>query len=125
MLDGVTNGLRIVQKLGLEKFDNIAIQKVLNTAQSMFIITVNSRYTNLAITYSKIKKVKGTTFLQVNQHGESIETKNLKLTPPVDLYTSKISTSLKSIFIFRDIAGEPFMDDKMYEETKIKDWKKI
>jgi len=125
MKDGVTNGIYIIRKLGLEKFNNILIQKVLNTAQSIFIITVNSRYPNLFLTYSKIKQIKSSLFLQVNQHGESINTKDLKLTPPVDLYNAKISTSLRSTFIFRDIAGEQLMDEKMYENNIINKFKRL
>jgi len=112
------DGALLKKNLGLNNFKYIWVQKVINNAQPIFIITIDSRYPNNYLSPSKVKKVHSTKIKVVKKAGDVVVDKDFKLSPPLELEFAHISLTSNSIIIFRDIAGEYFRDEKMFESLE-------
>ena len=113
----MTEGQLLKQSLGLYNFKKAYIQKAFDTSPPVYIITVDSRHDGLPITWSRIKKFR-TTLLAKTTNG-NMEIKQTKLTPPIELDDFTPLIPLRSLILFRDIAGEYLMKDGMYESVKV------
>lgn len=108
-------GLQLKKDLGLELFQNVVIQKAINFPIPLYVVTYNSRYPERAIFYSKVKAIKTSLITKLKQYGVANKFKELRLTPPIDLnyFNSRLRTN--SMIFCRDMCGEQFRDDKMFQ----------
>lgn len=112
-----TAGEELKSQLGLDKFQNIYIQKVINSSLPVYIITVDSRRPTLHLTNSKLKSVQSTYLRRYLDRGGSVTLNDFKLSPSFDLesYTGIIPS--RSIIIFRDLGGEYRRNPMFYNES--------
>jgi len=108
-------GKQLQHDLGLSKFKNVWIQKVLNVPMSIFIITFNSRYSNVDFGSARVRKVKSTQLKKVRQLGVHTIEDKLRMTPPLRLSSVSIRPRNGSLLILRDIAGEYLRNKKIFE----------
>jgi len=114
----LTAGKILIRDLGLEKFGkNIFIQKVIGSALPIYIITYNSKYPNVALSASKVKKLKFTWIGKIKRKAIHTYVKPVKLTPPLYLDSAMVTMTSGSLVIFRDLAGEYLRNYKMFSYT--------
>lgn len=113
-----TAGQTLIDDLGLTKFhNNIFVQKVMGIAQNIFIVTYNSRYPNVALSATRVKKLKFTWLGRSKRKGVHTYIKPAKLTPPLYLKSAMINMTTGSLVIMRDIAGFYLENPKMFAYT--------
>lgn len=117
----MTKGLVLKQKLGLDNFENCMIQKIINFPIPFFIITIDSKYPNKYMTYSRLKSIDSTKLIKLKYRPDTLlqnmdfsEVK-LKLTPPLNIDEFNASIITGSILMIRDLAGEYYRRDNMFE----------
>ncbi len=116
----MTGGRQLQIDLGLKNFgDNAFIQKVINSALPIYIITYNSRYPKVHLSALRVKKIKSTWMGKIKRNGVHVHLKNIKLTPPLILNSSLIHMVTGSIVIMRDIAGEYLRQPRVFECVEI------
>jgi len=109
-------GLHIKKDLGLELFQNVVIQKAINFPIPLYVVTYNSRYPERAIFYSKVRSIKTSFLTKLKQYGIDNKFKHVRLTPPIDLtYFNNARPRSGAYFYVRDMAGETFRDEKMFQ----------
>lgn len=112
----MTQGEQMQADLGLKNFgDNVFIQKVINSALPIYIITYNSRYPKVHLSALRVKKIKSTWMGKIKRNGVHVHLKNIKLTPPLILNSSLTHMVTGSIVVMRDIAGEFMRQPKVFE----------
>jgi hypothetical protein len=112
----MTQGEQLLADIGLEKYgDNVYIQKVLGYSIHIYLITFFSRYPNLNLGVSRVKKIKSTWIGKIKRKGIHVHLGKVKLTPPLVLKHALIQPTTGSIFIIRDISGEWYRDRKVFE----------
>jgi len=116
----LTTGERLRRDLGLEKFNHAYIQKVINFPKDIYIITVDSRYPSVFISYSRIRKIKSAFIGELLKRGKDFSIQEFKLTPPVRLQDYIGGITRSSVLFFRDLAGEHYMNKNLYEDIKDK-----
>ena len=115
-----TKGELLKRELGLENIESVVIQKVLGIAQSVYVVTYDSRRPTLFISNSKLRKLKSSKLKFLYQYGIGFDTESVTLSPAFDiLYKSVVLTS-NTIIIQRDLAGELYYDRDLVESKKYK-----
>ncbi len=112
-----TRGRQLKKDLGLGKFKYAYIQKIINMAQDVYVVSVDSRYPNVFFGFTKLKKVKSTTISRVKRKPFGYDFKRYSLTPPILLDDFKGDISGNAMVIRQDITGDYFMKDNMYESV--------
>jgi hypothetical protein len=119
-------GEQLIDKFSLNKFKIVLIQKVINSTANIYVITVDSRNKTQSIPYKKVKSSLTSSFKRVQKTKpmvvsfspfilqNTVYTEDVKLTPPTDLRSFHGPLMRGSIFIFRDLIGENFVDKKNY-----------
>lgn len=115
----MTSGEKLIIELGLEKFNNIYIEKSISFTPAIFIITVDSRHDGRPITTSMVRKVDTSVIYKVLS-GFKTEIEKLKFTPLIPLRDYDGTLHTRSIILFRDLAGEFMQKDSLYESQGIK-----
>ena len=116
----MTTGENLKIELGLSKFPYVMIEKIIDFPYQFFIITLDSRRPSVYLSYSKIKKIQSTSLDKFSVGGEHYNFKKFKKTPPLEIENFNGSISSRGLVFIRDIAGEYFMNDKMYESKNNK-----
>jgi hypothetical protein len=112
-------GKDLIKQLGLSKFSNISIQKIIGISIPIYIITFDSRYNRRFLTYSRLNNIKSTSIKKIKSFSNDIlQLKNVKLSPPANLYNIDLDISPSTILLLRDIAGEYFRTKKIFENKK-------
>lgn len=112
-----TQGRQLKRDLGLENFKYAYIQKIIDMAQNVYIVSVDSRYPNVFFGFTKLKKIKSVTIQKTKRTPFEYKFKNYKLTPPILLDEFKGDISSNAMIIRQDLTGDYFMNDKMYESV--------
>lgn len=118
LLDDRTPGKRLQDQLGLGKFENVVIQKVINFSIPTFIITVDSRRPSVFISRSKLKKSLTSQLKTASFKAMHPQITKFTMTPPVRLDTFGGRMSSRSIIMVRDLVGDYFVDRNMYESIR-------
>lgn len=110
-----TTGELLKNAFGISKFKHIYIQKIIDMPQNVYVITINSRFPDIHIPINKINKLKSNKFQKLRVTPGNIQAKSFKLTPPINLndFVGRITSN--AIIIFRDIAGELYMNKNLYD----------
>jgi len=117
----MTTGEKLKQDLGLEKFEYVIIQKVIDFPIPFFIVTVDSRRPSVFISYQKVKNLKSSFIKKMKFNGKKFNFFKYKLTPPLNIEEFTGIFSSEGIILVRDIAGEYFMNIELYEsKMKVK-----
>ena len=105
------SGTRLKDVLGLTGFKYVWVRKILNMPMPIYVVIYNSRYPDIFIPLSKIKKLKAFSIERLRRKGGEEYMKDFVYTQPVKIeqYNKKISA--RSIFIKYDFAGEYFHKD--------------
>ena len=105
------SGTRLKDVLGLTRFKYVWVRKILNMPMPIYVVIYNSRYPDIFIPISKVKKLKAFSIERFNRRGGKGYMKAFIYTQPVKIeqYNKKISS--KSIFLKYDFAGEYFHKD--------------
>ena len=118
----MTRGEALKKSLGLQKFTYITIQKVINAAIPIFVLTMDSRHPTVYISYSKILKIKSMTIQKILAfHPNTLtsdadfKVKKVKMTPPMDLESFDRIIPQRSIIFCRDLSGEWYKNRSLYE----------
>lgn len=101
--------------LGISKFNQSYIQRVINSPINIFIITVDSKYPERFITYSRLKNSKVNDMVKVKANWKEKGFDDLRLTPPILLEEFKDIIPANSLLIRRDLCGEYYMNDELYD----------
>ena len=110
-------GRQLQVDLGLAKFKKVFIQKVLGQSLPIYVITFNSRYPNVTLSATRVKKLKFTWIAKAKRSGLHTRIKPVKLTPPLYLESAMIRMTSNSIIVFRDLAGEYLRQPRMFAYT--------
>ena len=113
----LTKGRQLKSDLGLDKFKYAYIQKIIDMAQDVYIITVDSRYPNVFFGRSKLNKIDNVSILKTKMTPFGYVFKDYKLTPGILLDDFKGNISSNAMIIRQDLTGDYFMNDKMYESV--------
>jgi len=120
-----TKGQILIDDLGLSKFKHLFVQKVMGIAVPIYIITLNSKYPNIELSASRVKKLKFAWLGKAKKKGVHTYVAPIKLTPPLYLDSAMIHMSSGSLVFIRDIAGEYLRQPKMFAYTDYKMNKKV
>lgn len=119
-----TTGEKLIEELNLSNFRYPWIMKIIGLSVDIFVIVVDSRYPTLYLSLKKVKNLHSTILRKAKDKGTYIDLKKFKYTPPILLDEFDGNISGTSIIIRVDIAGEMFMNKKIYESyIKINDKK--
>ena len=110
-----SKGRQLKTDLGLDKFKYAYIQKIIDMAQDVYIVTVDSRYPNVFFGRSKLNKVDNVSVLKTKMTPFGYSFKDYKLTPGILLDDFKGNISSNAMIIRQDLTGDYFMNDSMYE----------
>lgn len=116
----MNTGEKVIKGLGLLKFQYIYIQKMIDVPINIFIITVDSRFPGVIIPYNRLKSLKSASLSKMKVFSDVIIQKKPKLTPPVDLKIFGGDIPTNSVILFRDLAGEHYMNKNLYKEESKK-----
>ena len=106
---------RVLQDdLGLERFKHIFLQKVIGIALPIYVITYNSKYPNVTLSASRVKKLKFTWIGRAKEKGIHTYVAPAKLTPPLYLESAMVNMVTGSLVIFRDLSGEYLRNPRMF-----------
>lgn len=121
----MTSGKKLKQDLGLSKFKYAIIQKMIELPLDVLIITIDSRFPNVYIPTTRIHKLKFASLQRLKIVGKNIRSKVLRSTIPQKLEDYARNISSNTIILLRDLAGEYYLNKKMYEQniSKIKIYK--
>jgi hypothetical protein len=105
----------ITKNLGLDKFKNVYFQKLINVPFPIYIITVDSRFPSRAIPTNQAKNAKTTSFKRIITTSDSLisvapKLSTLRKLDPV----SKTQIPKGALIIIRDLAGENYINKKLY-----------
>jgi hypothetical protein len=104
--------------LKLDKFKYVWIQKIIGIAQPIYLITIDSRYPNVYLSFKSVKNSKTAVLTTLERSGLTFLNKKVKMTPPIQLEQSHFALSSRDIIILRDIAGDYFSNPKMFENQQ-------
>ncbi len=122
----MTGGQQLQADIGLSKFKrNVFIQKVIGYALPIYIVTYNSRYPNVNLGATRVRKLKSTWIGKVKRKAIHINLSQIKLTPPIPLASSMIQPVSGSIIIMRDVAGEYLRNPKVFECVEVNNKTKL
>jgi hypothetical protein len=111
----MTAGEQLQADLGLTKFNNnVFVQKIMGVALPIYVITYNSRYPTVALSATRVKKLKFTWFGRSKRKGIHTYVKPVKLTPPLYLKSAMVTMTSGSIVVMRDLAGFYLENPKMF-----------
>lgn len=105
------DGPTLKSELKLGTFEYVYIQKGLRVPFSLYVLTVNSRYPYKFIPTSHIKNSITASVYRIRP----LKSGKLKLTPPIDLNYFQGIIKDGSIVFLRDLSGDMFADEFMYE----------
>lgn len=125
LIPTMSAGEQLKKDLGLSKFTYVWLNKVLGMAQNVYIVTVDSRYPMVYLGRSKLKNLKSTDLVKLKRSGVHTQTKELKLTPAIDITELDSELTSNSLLLIRDISGEYFRNDKMFESISTTRYKII
>jgi len=120
----MTSGQILKKELKLSKFKFAQVQKIVNIGIPIFIITIDSRYPTTFLSYSKLAKLNSNKILKTRYFPPTLlnvgkyELNTFTLSPPTDLDDFNQRIGSNSMLIIRDLAGERYMDKKMYESKR-------
>lgn len=108
-----TSGQKLIDSFDLTELGimSVVIQKVINSAKNIYIITYDSRYPNRIMTFNDLKRIKGNNLYKLKLNLDIIRNVKLKLSMPMYLskFNKRISTD--SYVITRDLMGRERMRD--------------
>lgn len=107
-------GIEIKKSLGLSDFKKVYIQKIIGYTPRVFVITVDSRHDGKPLTTSYLNKLQSITVSKIKNPLWGF-TSELVLSPVIELDDFSGNLNKNDLVIFRDIAGEYLMNDKLYE----------
>lgn len=102
-------GEELKAELGITKFKQAFIQKVMNSPVQIYIVTVDSRYPTKYISTGRLKSSRVANLLD-SKDGEM-----KKLTPPIRLDNFTGTVSKRSFILLRDLSGDNFIDNRLYD----------
>ena len=111
----LTTGEKLINEMGLKQFEFIWFQRVISLSIDVFVITLDSRLPSTYFSMSKLKKLDSFKLYKGGQKGIGVNLSTFKLTPPVFLEDFNGDIGKRAVIIFNDIAGNYYMDRKMYE----------
>lgn len=119
----MSTGEQLKKDLGLSKFKYVMIQKIIDFPISFYVVTVDSRFPSVYLTYSKIKKAEFTSLQKIKVKNNEYNLRDFKLTPsfPIEEFNGIISSN--AMVLTKDLAGEYFRNKSLYE-YKNKKYKK-
>lgn len=116
LVQKLTTGEQLINALKLSKFKYIWIQKITDTSIPIFIISVDSRRPSTYFAISKLRKLDSTIIKRTKRRGyNTLLMNNPRLRTPIPLQHFNGRIGSNAIIIRRDIAGEYFMNDSLYE----------
>lgn len=102
-----SSGKLLKQTMGLQDFKYVWIRRAMNSPIPLYIIYYNSRYPNLYLPISQLKKLKAFSVKRIKKL-YSQETMDYKMSVPVALEDYKGRIIGGSMLIKYDLAGELF-----------------
>jgi hypothetical protein len=114
-IDQLTKGRQLKSDLGLDNFKYAYIQKVIDMAQDIYIITVDSRYPNVFFGQNKLKKINKYTVDKTKKTPFFYDFKNVKLTPGILLDEFNGNISSNALIIRQDLVIDYFRNEDMFE----------
>jgi len=110
-------GSELRSTLGFDDFMNCYIQKVLGTAVSLYLVSINSRYPEKFIPSKVLKNNLTTQGYRVGLEG----LEKFKLTPPVELSSFSGNLLPNSYIVVRDLGGEGILSNRVLStKSKLK-----
>lgn len=112
-----TKGAILKDKLGLGKFKFVLMQRMLGVSQPIFVISFDSRFPNVLLSMSKIKKLKFTWMgkIRASFDYENVTKNKAKFTPPLRIEVSDVLPKGNAIILLQDLAGEHYRRPQMFE----------
>lgn len=107
-------GKKLKEKLGLQKFDNILIQKIINFPRDLFLVYVDSRMPNRTIPFSDIRS--GLNCFVIKELQDFGKGDSFSKTAPISLTDYKGALRDNGVYIVIDLAGERFGNSRMFNK---------
>jgi hypothetical protein len=110
-----TTGESLKEDLGLSNFLYPWIIKSMGLSIDIFVVIVDSRFPTIYLPMTKVKKMKSLIISRISRKSNEFQFDDIKFTPPIQLDDFDGTINNKSIFMRIDIAGEQFMNKRVYE----------
>jgi len=113
----LSRGAQLKKDLGLTNFKYAYIQRIIGMSMPVYVVTIDSKYPTIFLSWGKIKKLKSTWIGNAIHRGKDFIKKELKLTPPIRIEDLNIIPISRSVIFIRDMAGEYLIRQRVYEKT--------
>jgi len=109
-----STGMQLKHNLGLDKFNYVMLQKVLDISIHMYIITVDSRRPTVYLSPFRVKSEDFSKVKRIKKRGNEFLMKDFKTSIPIQIEKTSPIVGTNTVIIFRDLAGAYLLNANVY-----------
>lgn len=102
--EGVNDGEKLIELLGIQKFRNSYIQRVIDSSAPVYIVTIDSRRPGIFISYARLKALQSLSVRRWVSHGAEMDPGRMSLPIRLADFTGDITST--AVILLHDLAGE-------------------